>query len=100
MAHIVLAIFLIWTQRLSPAKNGGYHRLDACLPDRNYKAMPSSRDGGIHYYIIVRKTYMPKGVSVSSGSSKSGPPLVNFKFETVEIVDTMGVKIMLNGQYT
>ncbi len=43
---------------------------------------------------------MPKGVSVSSGSSKSGPPLVNFKFETVEIVDTMGVKIMLNGQYT
>lgn len=85
---------------LSPAKNGGYHRLDRLPTRQELQSNAKFKNGGIHYYIIGEKTYMPKGVSVSSGSSKSGPPLVNFKFETVEIVDTMGVKIMLNGQYT
>ncbi len=85
---------------LSAAKNGGYIRLNRMPTRVELRGEQKYKSGGIHYYLIGEKSYMPKGVSVNPSTSKSGSALINFNFQSVEIVDTMGVQIILNGNYT
>ncbi|MBE0663278.1 MAG: fibrobacter succinogenes major paralogous domain-containing protein [Bacteroidales bacterium] len=85
---------------LSAAKNGGYNRLTRMPTRQELKGNQKYRNAEIHYYLIGEKASMPKGVTMNRSTSKSGSALVNFNFESVEIVDTMGVTIVLEGNYS
>ncbi|MBE0662665.1 MAG: fibrobacter succinogenes major paralogous domain-containing protein [Bacteroidales bacterium] len=84
---------------LSAAKNGGYNRLTRMPTRQELMGNQKYRNGEIHYYLIGEKTSMPKGVTMSRSTSKSGSALIDFDFQSVEIVDDMGVVIVLDGHY-
>ncbi len=77
----------------------GYTRLNRMPTRQELLTDPRFQTGENFYYLINQTDYAYPGVTMNTNTSKGNAPLIDLNFDYVTLIDTMGIKLELTGNY-